>query len=68
MGTPVREAIANAAIVVTVAPTASESATRGTRLRPMLVRSDSAGSVRSRMGWFGPRIASSDVSDCSRSA
>ena len=42
-----RAAIANAASVVTLAPTASASAARGSRCLRMLARSDSAGSVRS---------------------
>ena len=42
-----RAAIAKAARLVTVAPTASARAARGNRLRPMLARSASAGSARS---------------------
>jgi hypothetical protein len=47
IGVPVRAAIAYTANVVTVAPTASASAARGSRYRLMCTLSVSAGSVRS---------------------
>jgi len=47
MGVVVRAAIANAASVVTLAPTATASSTRGIRFRRILGPSASAGRVRS---------------------